>query len=694
MELRINGTALELYPNTQLSFKWVNPFFSEEVQSGSYSFPINVPATTVNRLALSAPERIDGAGNVLSLTHSFEIYIKGVLFIKGTAKVLSPITKNGYRLFFAISTFTDKIGTTPLRDCDYGGERNMGDQNYGGWRAQFLDRANNTVLDDFVYGTSAVLPVDTLDFVANREKLINYVDLSTVTLPAVRYFSVYPRVPYVIRQIMAKAGYEFNAAVFDEAEYKDLILWSPVIKTWDCDSLFDAFDNTINIADYLPNMKATTFINAIRRAFGITFYFDRAKATVVAKKNSAVLTSTTAVNWSSLSTGEYELYQDSAPDGYTISYTNFDQLQRDRYLQKMLNLFLRNYEEVLDDYTTDIITPFFLLLWSQPGVSVIYYNDDYFRTNHLHGPLSLPNGQIVMPGEGDYFYFLQTTFSPVPTPDPDKGWRLDDNGYWYITEEGFVQSYASELPVNSLVWTPLKAQYQGVVDSTSELPSPDFAQLCHIYFVTDERQYYVCAYHYHVLGNPAAWRPLCGPAMGNDFVVGNGAKQISIPVATLPMAMAYNADDDLQVRVPFAQIDLIEVAERTTDDDFPPVILFYRDPNDQFVGDGMSSPPAYSYPYISSDDYAYYNEGRVGNLSLELAGENGAYTNIWQKWLTLYPGGGKKVTMQFNLKFTDLLNFNFWQKVRVGNQNYLVNTLEFSISNDQVSTVKAEMYKL
>lgn len=688
--LKLNGQIVDLFPNASISLRWTNPMFSETADLGGYSFPMELPPTARNSAALGAPERIDAAGDSINTTHTYELYVQGSLFMAGSAKLIKPITRRSYRIYLLTTAFGDAVKGKTTADFTWGGVRDLGDQTYQGWLDHFVDTIDGKVAD-WCFFTSAFVPKETYDFTgSNAETLVNYLNYSAVPAQT-RYYSPYPRVAYVLRQIFAELGYELQSEWLKGDEIKDLVFWSPVRKTWDADpggSLSDPYANEINLKNFLPAVSAAEIIEAVRKAFCATVFFDRRNQKATIKTNREVILSAKVKDWTGKNDPAYELAQDEAVSGYTLGWTKSDNGMRTAYLQKMLNLLLRESENWIEEYyaAPNDVAPLFHYLWTQPGVDYVNYQEVGFNP-----------GDIIMPTDGLAFWYFIINGTPLPTPDPDKGWRLDELGKWFISREGFDQSYGGVLPANACEWHEALAEYVESVATLGDLPalvpSGSYDQFGKVYWVEEESLYYV-----GFMADPvspfitgARWLPLCGPAM-DDIILGSGSKVLRAPADTLNMALVYDSVEDMQIRVPIAQMDMLDEIEGTPQS-FPLYFMFWRGRIAQYVGDNNPTPPAHTYPYGSSDCLTYTNEANVGELTLNWSEDHGLYAQFWQEWLS-FAGNPKKLTSVIRLTLNDLLNFSFSDKIRLDNQNYLVAQMDITITQRGISPTKCELRKL
>lgn len=80
----------------------------------------------------------------------------------------------------------------------------------------------------------------------------------------------------------------------------------------------------------------------------------------------------------------------------------------------------------------------------------------------------------------------------------------------------------------------------------------------------------------------------------------------------------------------------------------------------------------------------------IGQYSLRWDGEYGMYETWWSGWHTMLRQG-KNITLSLALTIPDLLNFNFEDKVRILNQDFIVKKLKVTLTHRGLEPVVAEL---
>lgn len=95
------------------------------------------------------------------------------------------------------------------------------------------------------------------------------------------------------------------------------------------------------------------------------------------------------------------------------------------------------------------------------------------------------------------------------------------------------------------------------------------------------------------------------------------------------------------------------------------------------------------YPFGSSHNYDYQGN-KVGNYSLAWNAEDGLYNKFWRKWLEFLKNT-KPVKVKLNLSLDDILNLDLTGKIRINNQLYFIDELEFEVS-DKIDNCIAKLF--
>lgn len=167
------------------------------------------------------------------------------------------------------------------------------------------------------------------------------------------------------------------------------------------------------------------------------------------------------------------------------------------------------------------------------------------------------------------------------------------------------------------------------------------------------------------------------PALWDAFLYGEGQSEFAdahydlIPHCRIPGTVSYMA-------TPPGGMDPESVAQ---DNDIPDRITIYRGIAPNFDGD--------DYPLASG--IPWDGEGTLlGDYSLRWDGQYGMYESWWIGWHTMLKQG-KHITLPLALSITDILNFNFEDKIRIGNIDFFVEKLRITFTDTGLAPVEASL---
>lgn len=106
--------------------------------------------------------------------------------------------------------------------------------------------------------------------------------------------------------------------------------------------------------------------------------------------------------------------------------------------------------------------------------------------------------------------------------------------------------------------------------------------------------------------------------------------------------------------------------------------------------------PGYDYPLATNNNYdTFEQEIESAEWSLTWDGEKGIYEKLWKNWL-FFLTRRKIVKRKLLLNISDLVNFQWEKKIRIGNMLYLCNEMKvnFTASPDNKVEVEAELSTL
>ncbi|TPE43960.1 hypothetical protein [Pontibacter mangrovi] len=307
IEMEVEGKPVVLNPGTSLSFEWNNPLFAQEVIPGSFSLPFTIPAAP-NGQVFGFPEIV---ANTKDSRREWPctVYCEGEQ-INGILK-LRKVTEQTYtaNVQIGFSAFGELIKNKSIRDFGYGGERVMGED-----LTQVLNHMQDTAKRpaDFDY---VFAPVHNPSLYGDKNTqyrgYVNYYNMqdyqavapggSTLEWydsegnPVYHYFaynlgfsvmgssgstanaiSPFPKLKYVLEQVVAELGVQFQEDFFDEELSQLYILSNTVLDRLTTAGGLEGF--TVNnsyrysfhMKDQLPNLTFSQLLQALKDTFGLS----------------------------------------------------------------------------------------------------------------------------------------------------------------------------------------------------------------------------------------------------------------------------------------------------------------------------------------------------------------------------------------------------------------------------------------
>ena len=154
LQVFVNGTEIDINPNTSISVKLISPLFQYSEVQGSYSLPFNLPATPKNNLIFGFPHKLS------KLSH-LPIKLPVVIHADGVQNIVTGIISAKKTTANSIDcdirtdggAFADNVANSLLQEYEYGGAQNF--QNIGPFLPDVVDYAVFPVENqDFFKGTA------------------------------------------------------------------------------------------------------------------------------------------------------------------------------------------------------------------------------------------------------------------------------------------------------------------------------------------------------------------------------------------------------------------------------------------------------------------------------------------------------------------------------------------------------------
>ncbi len=254
LQIRLNGTQLELAPKSKLSMELINPHFMYD------SIPQNVikapvfPASPRNREVMGWFEEPQSGGSVRNFL--FEALYNGELIREGYYYLKEGHEQKGYTGDFddKMTRFFGDYQELSLREIDFGTLPIAATPTYND--LGMLAYCRPTIINPDFYGTNGGV----LDYTGKMNDYFagGYI----VNTPKVPMFFV----AYIIKKIAQITGTTISGNFFTHNTWNKLILYN----TYELGSA--ATD--IKISSHLPDMKLTTFFLELRKLPNLKFSFS------------------------------------------------------------------------------------------------------------------------------------------------------------------------------------------------------------------------------------------------------------------------------------------------------------------------------------------------------------------------------------------------------------------------------------
>ncbi len=328
IKIVVNGSAIELLPDTSITLHFQSPIFNEE---GTFSLPINISNSINNRRILNFPARV---GNMGAQPLSYECEIQANSFrLKGLLIVTSATTTR------IEAYYTDGIGhLNYLLNDKYLTDIIDPDAPVLPTVASYFGYLMESVLYSYPTRRIACFPHKNLAlFDGTKQETtwrafggeINAWDPVSSTFKS--YVNEY-NIPHfylchILMRMMSTFGFTLNDNFFyDHPDLRQLVIMSDFYKNQDWILIEDhhANDFVLNPAWYLPKYLIKSFINDLRSAFFCEFFVNNRSKQVDIKSLKQILTSPDYVDITDKADKEYEIEFEDEADGYDFGYEKDD----------------------------------------------------------------------------------------------------------------------------------------------------------------------------------------------------------------------------------------------------------------------------------------------------------------------------------------------------------------------------------
>jgi hypothetical protein len=304
--LKINEAFLELEANASLQIELHNPLFSEDQETGLFSYDITAPLSHSNQRTLNFP----GALAVRAYRKEpwpCQLWLgeRLQLFRQGKLNVLDR-TGKGYRLSFQ-SDCRDMAtaGTDLLRELDLG------------TATLSLSVKNPYPIDKY-----ALFPVKNKTFYGDKNPdfrgYLNYYFNSFQANSSQNFYAItpFPYLCHLLERVFSHYGYRISGGWFNSAAAQKLCLYSIYAQDKITTGL-NSYEPVIDFKNHVPEVTVGEFLKAVRKRLALAFVFNTKAREVEIVKLTDALTDPVADDWTAITQPDYD-WQPNQTDGFTL----------------------------------------------------------------------------------------------------------------------------------------------------------------------------------------------------------------------------------------------------------------------------------------------------------------------------------------------------------------------------------------
>lgn len=310
-----SGDHLDLLPGTQLGFELQNSIFTGSditVLPGSFSFPVELPASPMNRRLLNFPDLVTS----VSLPQPIEnvwIYAAGQPIFLGILTIRSASERR--ILVNIVANPMANTKNTPLNELNLGGDRSIG-ANDTARLAHFkatLETPENydyifcPIYNNFFFGEEKASPYvwqnrwdsAAQDLLLTGETIDPGGGNPTYTLPPP--IMPMPKVSYIIQQIVETSadGWTLVNNFQSTSEMKRLVLLS-IFSIWEAPNTAGnepRLPDTINLQQHVSNTRANEFLKKLAITFQLGIFANPFKKEIEISPLEEVLSKPVKYDW-------------------------------------------------------------------------------------------------------------------------------------------------------------------------------------------------------------------------------------------------------------------------------------------------------------------------------------------------------------------------------------------------------------
>lgn len=288
LKIIINGSEVDLGNLKGITLKYNPGLFELDSFQGSYGIPFSLPENSINSKIFQFQNKINSTIREIK-EYAAEIWHSGILMATGTVKASKfPYKSINCNFYIDNGGLFKSLNEKNLPEFNYGGAKPFNPVRYA-W---------NTELDDYVIYSvrNKKYFKDTIyeDSIDNIETIQNIFINGFLSVFSTRGSIVtpFPLLWRVLKYLFEYLGFIYTDNFFTTTINKCINIFNTnnalnqyYVTVDGNEYLRNAFPQTVDIANHLPDISGTEFLKAIQNFFNIVFYVQGNKITVIDRKN-------------------------------------------------------------------------------------------------------------------------------------------------------------------------------------------------------------------------------------------------------------------------------------------------------------------------------------------------------------------------------------------------------------------------
>ncbi len=719
--IKLNGVFLDLPDDFKLRIRMRGPLFKRDYIPRSYTFPFDIPATQKNLQAMGFRNRLDIRARRFS--DNVELYLMGNLYGFGIMYVRRYRSgKFDTDILIDLGTLDDKVENKTLKDVNYGDAINLGET-----PDDVVATAKDYVINASVDKKVTFPSVRNIGFYKGKNDYFgkfvnNYVRfIDEGTLGQLDY-----------RKMLDGDTIEINYYLEEEDEHKTITLTARDSPDLTKDEISSGLDPEVPGTETFPSYYSFTkwiqhiqiqlisnkVFNKYFRVEGISNYFtfqlNFNAIEIIANETSDKVRITggiiTSINWKDEVNVFDELYHNSV-----LNYYRIDVFPRDRTPTLFAARTGRYHTLCPFPYLSFIYKSIFetlelpfqndFALDSEIDSLIMYQNFalDELQSNGYNGYKKIFEIRQIVPDIDlrDFLLAINQMFcliiyknrttgkyylkalKDVVKDTRRKDWNKycknkKDPGKEYLFEDGIRLTMNYDSADDLTDTRQLGFDERELKESVNDVQDlPIIGNVANEIRLVEGVQKY-----YQVQEDLTTW--LYYSDNFYDYKVGDEKININTDASTMHMSVHESDKGDFEWLIPESDQPGSSNEFGIGINNYGLKLLFFR---------GMyKTSDDYDYPLASSDIFDYAGN-TIANYRLIWDSPEGLFNVWWRDWYNVL-NDSEKTQTYFNIEFSELLNFDFTEKVTFNDQTFYVDEIEFIIEmNKGITQQKQILYR-